>query len=117
MKNTLQVLALILAVGATVQTIKAYAQEVSIFSADEEEYKISQLMQLRRDIEDKETAFVAEEEIYVSEFPEISSKEQVNEALIMHTLKYIKAIGAENTLINILKRPEVARSLGHEPGI
>ena len=52
MKKTLQALALILAIGATVQTIKAYAQEVASFSAEEEQHKITQLMELRKEMAD-----------------------------------------------------------------
>ncbi|MEZ4872651.1 MAG: hypothetical protein R2827_10545 [Bdellovibrionales bacterium] len=117
MKKTLQAIALILAIGATVQTIKAYAQEVVSFSAEEEQHKITQLMELRKEMADKGPNFVPEESVLSSEFPEITNQEQLNEAYILHTLQYIKAISAENTFLDILKRPEVMRFIGSEPGI
>ncbi len=117
MKKILQAIALILAIGATFQTIKAYAQEVASVSAEEEQYKITQLMELRKEMADKGPSFVPEESALSSEFPEITNQEQLNEAYILHTLQYIKAIGAEKSFLDILKRPEVMRFIGSEPGI
>lgn len=117
MKKTLQVIALILAIGAAVQTIKAYADEEVSFSAEVEQFKITQLMELRKEMTDKGSSFVPKESALSSEFPEITNQEQLNEAYILHTLQYIKAIGAEKTFVDTLKRPEVVRLLGAEPGI
>lgn len=117
MKKTLQAIALILAIGATVQTFKAYAQDVGLFSAEEEEYKITQLLELRKEMADKAETFVSEESVLGSEFPEITNQEKLNEAFIMHTLQYIKAVGAEESFNQILKRPEIMRLMRSEPGI
>lgn len=117
MKKTLQLLAFVLALAATAQTLKAYANDVGLFSVEEEEYKITQLMELRKEMTDKAETFVSEESVLGSEFPEITNQEKLNEAFIMHTLQYIKAVGAEESFNQILKRPEVMRLLRSEPGI
>lgn len=118
MKKTIQALALVLAIGATVQTLKAYALDTGLISADEEEYKITQLMELRKEIEFKGETFVSTESNVGSEFPEIKGKEELNEAVVRHTLRYLQAIGAEKALIRVIQQPEF-QSLRHsgEPGI
>lgn len=118
MKKTLQAIALILAIGATVQTIKAYAQEVVSFSAEEEQHKITQLMELRKEMADKGPNFVPEESALSSEFPEITNQEQLNEAIARQALRYIQAIDAEDALVRVIRQPEFQTFIDRaEPGI
>lgn len=118
MKKTIQVLALVLAIGATVQTLKAYAVETGLFSVDEEEYKITQLMELRKEVEVKGESFDPRISSVNAEFPEVTNKEELKEAIARHTLRYLQAIGAEDALIRVIQRPEFQslRDRG-EPGI
>jgi len=50
MKNTMKVLAVVLALGATVQALKAYAADVPAISIEDEEYQIVRLMELRQQV-------------------------------------------------------------------
>jgi len=117
MKKSLQAIALILAMGATAQALMAYHQDDVLFSAEEEQYKIMQLMELRKEMIDKGPRFILKESELSAEFSEITNPEELNDAYILHTLQYVKAIGAENALGKILKRPEFTHMIGNEPGI
>lgn len=118
MKKPIQALALALAIGATVQTLKAYAFETGLFSADEEEYKITQLIELRKEIEAKGESFTPRVSSTSAEFLEITNRDELNEAIARHTLRYLQAIGAEDALIRVIQQPEFQslRNRG-EPGI
>lgn len=118
MKKTMKVLALVLALGATVQTLRAYAIETGFFSADEEEHKITQLMELRKEIDVKGESFDPKISSVNAEFPEVTSKEELNEAIARHALRYLQAIGAEDALIRVIQKPEFQSLREHgEPGI
>lgn len=74
MRKIMKFLALILALGATIRTIKVYAfdSQVSSLATEEAEYKITRLMELRKEIELRgETAFL--DPSVQSEFPEIKT--------------------------------------------
>ncbi len=117
MKNTIKALAVVLALGATAQAIKAYTAETPQLSANEERQKVVELMDLRQEIEAKGELFIPEESALSASFPEIKNLEDLNEVFIMHTLRYIKAVGADKTLIRVLQQPSVSRFIRDEPGI
>lgn len=107
-----------MAFGATLQVLKAYASEIEKIFVEEEEYKISRLIDLRRDLEARsENAFTSDFEIQ-DEFPEIKNEEDLKEGLARHMLRYLQGIGAEDALIRVIKQPEFQsiRERG-EPGI
>jgi len=118
MKKTLQAIALILAIGATVQTFKAYANETGFFSAEEEESKMSLLIELRKELSEKGETFFLRDTQVSAVFPQITNSEQLNEAVARQVLRYIQAIRAEDALIRVIKQPEF-QSLREraEPGI
>lgn len=118
MKKTIQVLALMLAVGATVQTIRAYADETEFFSIEVEEHKMSKLIELRKEVSATGDAVPFNYIALSEEFPQITNHEQFNEAIARQALRYLQAIGAEDALIKVIKQPEFQslRSRG-EPGI
>lgn len=118
MKKTIQALALILAIGATFQTLRAYASESGFFSIEEEEYKMSKLIDLRKEVASSGDTAPLSEALLNEEFPQVTNREQLNEAIARQALRYIQAIGAEDALIKVIKQPEFQslRSRG-EPGI
>ncbi|OQW47618.1 MAG: hypothetical protein A4S09_15000 [Proteobacteria bacterium SG_bin7] len=117
MKKTIKALAIVLALGATLQAIKAYTSETPQLSASVERQKVVELMELRQEIEAKGEMFVPQESALSAKFPEIKNLEDLNEVFIMHTLRYIKAVGADKTLIRIIQQPSVSRFIREEPGI
>jgi len=116
MKKTLQVLAIVFAIGAAIQTLKAYTSESNALSAEEEEYKMFKLINLRKEVAANGEAISANSAVLSDEFPEITNHEQLNEAIAFQALRYIQAIGAENALIKVIKQPEF-QTLHSEPGI
>lgn len=118
MKNTIQILALVLAIGATVQTIRAYADETGFFSVEVEEYRMSKLIELRKEVTATGDTIPFAYTTLSEEFPQITNQEQLNEAIARQALRYLQAIGAEDALIKVIKQPEFLslRSRG-EPGI
>lgn len=122
MKKTIQALALILAIGATIQTIKAYAFDTEVLSAEEEGRKVVLLIELRHQTI-QEQSFTPDPNIAV-EFPTIKSEADLKVSLVKHVIRYIFAIGAEGDLIQYLKSSEVqsacvmsASKCSGEPGI
>lgn len=118
MKKTMQVLAVILAIGATAQTLRAYAYQTGIFSIEEEESKMSLLIELRKELSEKRETSIASETSVSAEFSHIKNPEQLNEAVARQALRYIQAIGAEDALIRVIRQPEFQSLREHaEPGI
>lgn len=123
MKKTMKILALVLALGATVQALKAYAVEAQVFSVEEEEYKIVRLMEMRKQVSTQGTALTPDADFSV-EFPNVKSSTDVNVSLVKHLVRYIFAIGAEGSLFEYLKGADVQAACasavarcGSEPGI
>lgn len=118
MKKTIQILALVLAISATVQTIRAYADETGFFSVEVEEYRMSKLIELRKEVTATGDTIPFAYTALSEEFPQITNQEQLNEAIARQALRYLQAIGAEDALIKVIKQPEFLslRSRG-EPGI
>lgn len=124
MKKTIQVLALVLAFGATVQALKAYAVEAQVFSVEEEEYKIVRLMEMRKQISIQGNALTSDVDLS-AEFPNVKNSTDVNVNLVKHLVRYIFAIGAEESLFDYLKGADVQAACaaakfarcGGEPGI
>lgn len=106
MKKTMKVLALVLALGATVQALKAYAVETQIISAEEEEYKIVRLMEMRKQISIQKSDLTVDAD-FSAEFPNVKDRADVNANLVKHLVRYIFAIGAENSLFEYLKSEDV----------
>lgn len=118
MKKTIQVLALVLAIGATVQTIRAYASETGFFSVEVEEHKMTKLIELRKEVATNGDTIPFSYMGLSEEFPQITNHEQLNEEIARQALRYLQAIGAEDALIKVIKQPEFQslRNRG-EPGI
>lgn len=122
MKKTIQVLALVLAIGATAQTLKAYAFESQAGSimVDDEEYKIMRLMELRKEIESKGESLVIDPTIQ-SEFPEIKKASDLTEVLAHHMTRYMQGMCAGATLSRIVNSAQTksisTQSCGGNPGI
>ena len=118
MKKTMQTLAIVLAIAATVQTLRAYATETGVFSIEEEEVKMTQLMELRKEFYEKGESLTANETPVNPDFPNIINSEQLNEAVARQALRYLRAIGAEDALIKVMKQPEFQTFIDRmEPGI
>ena len=124
MKKTIQTLALILAIGATVQTLKAYAFEAQTISVEEEEYKVMRLMEMRKQVPLQSESFITDNS-FSAEFPEVKDRTDINVNLVKHLVRYVFAIGAEKSLFDFLKGSEVQAacaasafaSCGGQPGI
>lgn len=117
MKKTLQVLALVLAVGAAIQTLRVYASDSSVFSVEEEEHKMFKLINLRKEIIANGEAASLRSTDLNEEFPEITNREELNEAIARQVLRYIQAIGAKDALIKVIKQPEFEALRSSEPGV
>jgi hypothetical protein len=118
MKKTLQALAILLALGAAAQSVKAYAVELGLVSAEEQEYKIIRLMDLRKEMESEGKSFTPRESEVSLEFPEVTKKSEYNEELVKQYLRYIKAIEADNAFKKVIQMPEFKPlALPTEPGI
>ncbi len=117
MKKTIQVLALVLAIGAAIQSLRAYASDSSAFSIEEEEYKMFKLINLRKEFTANGETASLNSTVLSEEFPEITNHEQLNEAISRQALRYIQAIGAGDALINVIKKPEFQPLRNSEPGI
>lgn len=118
MKNVLRTLAVILAIGATFQVVFSYAAEVERISAEEEEAKLSRLMELRREVMPSNDQRPMELLNLQDEFPQIKNTEDYKREVVRHTLRYLKSIGAEKTLNKEIQKPEFkVFSLKSEPGI
>lgn len=118
MKRTIQVFALVIALGATIQTLKAYAIEAGFISVDEEGIKISQLIELRKEVVANEGEFPAQLMGENSELSTITSEDELNEAIVKHILRYLQGIGAEKKLKEMILRPEFQSFRGPEsPGV
>jgi len=118
MKNVLRTLAVIFAIGATFQVVFSYAAEVERISAEEEEAKLSRLMELRRDIMPLNDQRPMELLNLQDEFPQIKNTEDYKREVVRHTLRYFKSIGAEKTLNKEIQKPEFEAFRGSDqPGI
>lgn len=106
MKKTIQVLALVLAIGATIQSLKVYAFEVQAISIEEEEYKVMRLMEMRKQVSLQGGNLVTDNS-FSAEFPEVKDHSDINVSLVKHLVRYIFAIGAEKSLFDFLKGSEV----------
>lgn len=123
MKRTIQAFALVIALGATVQTLKAYAIEAGFISVEEEGTKISNLIELRKDL----VANDGNISVHLtgvnpdSEIANITNEDELNEAIVKHILRYLQGIGAEEKLKEMILKPEFqsfrARGETGEPGI
>ncbi len=124
MKKTMKIIALVLAFGATVQALKAYAIEAQVFSAEEEEYKVVRLMEMRKQLTVQGLTSTVDAD-FSAEFPNVKSSSDLNVSLVKHLVRYIFAIGAEGSLFEYLKGKDVqaacaastVSSCGGEPGI
>lgn len=122
MKKTIQVLALLLAIGATIQTIKVYALEPQIGSlvTDEAEYRITRLMELRKEIELRGETVLLDPSVQ-SEFPEIKKGSDLKESLGQHMMRYMDSMCAGATLSRIVNSAQpnslTTQSCGGSPGI
>lgn len=118
MKKTIQALALVLAIGATIQTLKVYASESGFFSIEEEEDKMSKLIDLRKEIASGGDTALSGDTLLSEEFPQITNSENLKEAIARQALRYIQAIGAEDALVKVINQPEFQSLRGRgEPGI
>lgn len=118
MKNILRTLAIALAIGATFQVVISYAAEIERISAEEEEAKLSRLMELRRDVIRSGDQHPMELLNLQDEFPQIKNTEDYKHEVVRHTLRYLQSIGAEKTLNKEIQKPEFkVFSLKSEPGI
>lgn len=98
MKRIMKALALLLSIGAAVQVLTGYAAEREEISSETEGAEIIRLIELKNDSN--------------------SNDEALNEELVIHTLKYLKSIKAENTLREVLKKKKFMSVDGHgEPGV
>ena len=124
MKKKMKIIALVLAFGATVQALKAYAVEAQVFSVEEEEYKVERLMEMRKQISVQGNALTVNAD-FSAEFPNVKNSTDLNVSLVKHLVRYIFAIGAEKSLFDYLKGEEVQAACaasafakcGSEPGI
>ncbi len=118
MKKTIQVFALILTIGATVQTIKAYASETGFFSVEVEEHKMTRLIELRKEVAVNGDTVPLNYTSLSEEFPQITNHQQLNEEIARQALRYLQAIGAEDALIRVINQPEFQSLRDRsEPGI
>lgn len=123
MKKKMKIIALVLAFGATVQALKAYAVEAQVFSVEEEEYKVERLMEMRKQITVQGNALTVDAD-FSAEFSNVKSSTDLNVSLVKHLVRYIFAIGAEKSLFEYLKGADVQAACaaavarcGSEPGI
>jgi len=115
-KRTIQILALIFAIGATIQTLRAYTSKAGLISVNEEEDKIIRLIELRKEIDAR--GFDSSAVNASADFPEITNREELNKAIVKHALRYIQAIGAEDVLMKEVQQPESKRLDDREaPGV
>jgi hypothetical protein len=121
MKRTIQAFALFIALGATVQTLKAYAIEAGFISVEEEEgTKISNLIELRKDLvaNDGNISVHLMGASSDNEIANITNEDELNEAIVKHILRYLQGIGAEKKLKEMLLRAEFQSFRGPDsPGI
>ena len=119
MKTLARTLALVLALGATMQALFAYANDVGLISIEEEETKIVQLIELKQQMDTKNLSIGDIRPELNRDFPQIKTEEDFREAFATHALRYLRAINGEDALRRVLDRPEfssIRRSDG-EPGI
>src|SRR5690606_19075983 len=105
MKNLMKALALVLAIASTVQAIQVYAQERVVLSIDEAEYKLTRLIELKRELDFNRdnSGLIGTEQSISSEFPTIKTEEDFKEAFATQALRYIQAIGGESVLKKVLQ--------------
>lgn len=119
MKNLMKTLAVALAIGSTVQAIQVYAQEKVVISIDEVEYKLTRLIDLKRQMDAGRelSGLVSTESTLSAEFPNIRTEADFKREFSVNALRYIQAIGGEAALARELTKPEFASFSGHEPGV
>lgn len=106
MKHILRSLAVVFAVGAMAQAIYAYAHEVKIISLNQEEQILLDLIELRREVDLSGAPYSALNSNLKGDGVEILTEEDFKESFVIHTLRYIQAIDAEDTLRDVLRRPD-----------
>lgn len=122
MRKTMKALALFLALGATSQTIKVYAfdSQVSSLTTENEEYKITRLMEFRKEIELRGETVLLDPSVQ-SEFPEIKKSSDLKESLAHHMMKYMDSMCAAATMSRIVNsfqtKSLTTQSCGGQPGI
>ena len=119
MKNLMKALALVLAIGSTIQAIQVYAQERVVLSIDEAEYKLTRLIELKRELDFNRgySSLTENEQPISNEFPTIKNEEDFKEAFAIQALRYMQAIGGEAVLKKVLQKTEFASFEGHDPGV
>lgn len=118
MKNILRTLAVTLAIGATFQVVISYAAEIEKISAEEEEVKLSRLMELRREVIRSGDQQPMELVNLQDEFPQIKNTEDYKREVVRHTLRYLQSIGAEKILKKEIQKPEFqVFRFADQPGI
>lgn len=111
MKKTMKLLALILALGATLQAFTAYADELQVFSLKDEEHKVSQLMEMRKKLSSNPTVLSSKNR-FSEEFPDIQTRKDLDAKLAKHLVRYVFALGAEGALFEYLNSDDVQAACG-----
>jgi hypothetical protein len=117
MKNLARSLAIVLAVGAMIQTVCVYALENTIISLEEEEATIISLIEFKRRTDSYGESFQDASYELRNDFPNIKTEEDFKEAFAEHALRYLHAIGGEKSLKRVLGKEEYQRLTGDGPGI
>lgn len=118
MKNFFRSLAVVLAVGAMGQTFYVYAQEAGIISIEKEEQALMDLIELKRQVDVNGEPYTIFNDSFKDDGEEILNEEDFKESFTTHALRYIQAIEAEETLREVIQRPEFRNLYGRDnPGI
>ena len=118
MKKTLQTIAIVLAIGATIQSLAVYAYEEEVLSIENEELILEKLISLRKEAALNGDNASEQFQALGQEFSSIQNRNQLNDAIAKQSFRYIQAIGAEESLLKIVKKfNKQSRRKGNEPGI
>ncbi len=117
MKNLARSLAIVLAVGAMIQTVCVYALESTIISLEEEETAIISLIEIKRRADSNGESFQDASYELRKDFPNIKTEEDFEEAFANHALRYLQAIGGDKALNRIFVKEKYQRLTGDGPGI
>lgn len=117
MKKVLQMFAVVIAIGAVAQTLKAYTMDDDILS-EEAEVKIIQLIEMRRAIKAQGEEVVLQHPSIQAEFPGIRTSKDLNDNLSGYIRIYLDKINGENGLNPLLpKKKGNIKSQPDEPGV
>jgi|SRR5690606_16518838 len=117
MKNLMRCIAIVLAIGAMVQTMGVYALEEVKYSLEKDGEAIIKLIEFRQRVSDRGDSIEEASVELANDFPEIKNDDDFKNVFGELIVRYSHAIGMEKVLYRMVNKVGLKRMTGDGPGI